>query len=230
MPLVLSSLNGIAVLGGTTVNGSVSVRAGYSADLEVDGALVTKNVTLTAPGAFLNAGGDGTTINGNLTVTAASNARISFQTDTPSEVKGNITVKGGWSNDTFDASSQFKAKNINLMLNGGDNSVTIGDPTAVTTISGTLKIKTASGLDTIALSRVGVAGAASIMTSGGNDVVSIEDNSTFLTTFTADTGTGDDTISIGQNPTADKGGVFFTGAVKIMAGFGNDTLLLGLRG
>jgi hypothetical protein len=226
--LTLTGQSVTGVLAGAMVNGSVSVKGGFAADLEVDTAVVTKNVTLTAPTASFNASGDGTTINGNLTLTSTAFTETSFQTATLSEVKGSITVKGGWFDDTFDANSQFKAKNVSLTLNGGDNSVSIGDPTAVATISGNLKISTGSGSDSIAFSRVGLTGTVSISTSGGNDLLSIEDDSTFAKTFTADLGSGDDTISIAQNPTADAGAVFFTGAVKIVAGTGNDTLLLGL--
>jgi hypothetical protein len=58
-------------------------------------------------------------------------------------------------------------------------------------------------------------------------VLTIDGGATFAATFTADLGTGDDTIAIAQN-TGSTAAVTFTGNAKILAGLGNDTLSLGL--
>jgi hypothetical protein len=224
-----------AVFTGSNVNGSVTLKGGFQADVEMDTTTVTKHVSLKAATATFGAEGDASLIMGNLTVTGSSFTQTSFQSTGPTindvtEVRGNITVKGGWFNDSFETNGQFRAgKNVSLTLNGGDNLVSIGDATADPTIVGSLKIKTGAGADTIQFSRLAVTGITSILTFAGADTLSIEDNSSFATTFTADLGSGDDTISIGQNASADAGEVFFTGSTKILAGIGNDTLLLGLN-
>jgi hypothetical protein len=218
-----------AVLTSTSVSGNVTVKGGFDTALTVDTSTVTGNVKLTAPRTSFDASGDGSTIGGTLTMLASAYSQTSFQTATLSQVSGNITVTGGWYSDSFTANGFFRAaKNLSLNLGGGDNQIALGDQTSSVNVTGTLTIKTGAGADTISLTRAAVTGAVSILTNAGIDQLSIEDSSSFAATFTAELGSGDDTISIAQNPSADLGDVSFTGLAKIKAGLGNDTLLLGL--
>jgi fibronectin-binding autotransporter adhesin len=217
-----------SVLTDTTINGSISYKTGYSADIRGDGLTVTKNVALTAPNASLEGDAGKIEIDGNLAVSGTAATSVSFQTTVLSEVKGTITVKGGWYNDTFETNATFKAdKNVSLTLNGGDNVVTIGDGTTAVTFGGTLSVKAGGGTDQVTLDKVIVAGAVTMTLGAGNDLLSIEDGATFNNLFTADLGTGDDTISIAQN-TGSTADVTFAKKTKILAGAGNDTLFLGL--
>ena len=182
-----------------------------------------------APASSFDASGDGSTITGNLALTATSSTLAMFQSTTLTEVKGNITIKGGWFDDTFETNGFFRAnKNVSLTLAGGDNRVTIGDGSAQASITGNLSIKTGAGNDTIALNRLTLSGTAKIATLAGKDELSIEMGSTFVMAFTADMGTGDDVIAIAQN-VGSASPVQFNGSVKILAGVGNDLLFLGLN-
>jgi hypothetical protein len=212
------------------VKGSVAIRATYQGDLQADGAIVTGSVVLAGALPSLEASGAGTTINGNLTLTGTGWTTTSFATDTLSKVKGAVTVVGGWYNDQFVTNGNFEAdKSVTLTLNGGENSVTIGDGTAPVAILGGLTIRGGAVADAVALNEVSVGGAALIALGAGADSVAIENGSQFAKAFTADLGTGDDTITVAQNtaPTS-TGPTTFTGVAKILGGAGNDTLLLGL--
>ena len=148
------------------------------------------------------------------------------------EVKGNITVKGGASTDSFVTDAHFTAdKNLSFRLGDGDNTITLGDGSVLVTVLGRVQVQTGAGNDLITLDGVAVAGTVDIKTGGGADLLSIEDGSRFVKTFKADMGAGDDTISIAQNTATTvppQGPVAFTGKATIKAGIGNDTLYLGL--
>ena len=239
-----STLGGLKVTGNsvtsalttTTVKTNVTYKALFGAAVFGDGLTVTKNVSVTAANASFQGptGAAGITVNGNLAVTGTVVTTTSFQTDTLSEVKGNLTVKGGWGNDQFDTNANFKVgKNVTLTLNGGDNTVFLGDGTGPVTVGGKVTVKTGDGTDDIEFSRVTVAGPVLVLAKGGADLLSIEDGSTFQSTFTADLGAGDDTISIAQDtgdpgPPPVPGPVTFGGKARILAGAGNDFLLLGV--
>jgi hypothetical protein len=233
--LALTGFSTQGILDTTTVNGGITMRGVFQTDLQVDGVTVTRSVTLIAPNPNFEAADAGTIINGNLTLTGTAGwTNVSFLTDTPSEVRGNVTVKGGWFSDSFVADSDFKVgKNLSLTLAGGDNLVSIGDGTAAVAIGGNMAIRGGAGIDTISLNRVTLTGTVPlrgntiIQTFAGADTLSIEDGSSFIRLFTADLGTGDDTISLAQNLLA-PGPVPFTGNAKILAGKGNDSLFLGL--
>ena len=220
------------LLTATTVTKGITVKAGFQADLQLDGATINGNVALTAPNPTLEATGAATKITGNLGLTGTAWTSTTFTTTTPSEVTGNVTIKGGWFSDSFTADANFKVdKNVSLKLGDGDNVVALGDGTAAVPILGNLQIQTGAGNDRINLSHLTLSGTADLKTGGGADLLSIEDGSSFAKTFKADLGTGDDTISIAQNTGAAgpiPGPVQFTGKAKILAGIGNDTLLLGL--
>ena len=222
-----------SILTDTTVTGNVLFKNGYSAALAARG-LTARNVTMISPNPSLDVDDDPvlvntpTTINGNLTLTASAWTEVAFDTDTLSEVKGNVTVKGGWFSDAFVTNEQFKVgKNLSLTLGGGDNLVVLGNGAGEVTVGGNLTIKGGTGNDLVALDRVRVTGAAKVQTFGGVDELSIETGSTFLKTFTADLGSGDDTILIAQ-ATGSPAPVTFAGKATIKAGTGNDFLLLGL--
>jgi hypothetical protein len=233
--LNVRGFNAATILQSTTINGSVIVKGSYQSDLQLDTATVTGSVTMTDVNPNLEALGGGSTINGNLTITGSGWATASFESDTLSEVKGNITVTGGWYNDLFQSNGAFKVgKTVSLTLNGGDNLVAIGDGSAAVVIGGSLRIKGGAGADTISLDGVTVtgvvplSGAVSILTFAGNDILSIDGGSSFAKTFTADLGTGNDTVSVAQKVGA-SAPVTFTGTAKILAGIGDDTLILGLK-
>jgi hypothetical protein len=216
-----------SILTAVNVTGSVLFKNGYSADVQARGLTVAKNVTMTAPNPNFEAADAATTITGNLTLTGSGWTNVVFGTDTVSEVKGSVTVKGGWFNDIFDATEQFKVgRNLSLTLNGGDNVVNLGNGAGPVAVAGNLTVKGGAGNDQFTLDRVLVNGAALIQTFGGADLLAIETGSTFLKTFTADLGTGDDLIALAQL-TGSAAPVTFTGKATIKAGTGNDQLLLG---
>lgn len=218
-----------ASLANSTVTGNLTLKGVYQADVQADGATVTGGLTLSAALASFAATGAGTTVNGNLALTGTGWTTTSFQTTTLSEVKGNVTVKGGWFNDSFEANAQFKVgKNLSLLVGGGDNTVTVGDGTVRVPVGGNLKVIGGAGADTVSLDNVIVVGATSILTGSGTDYLSIENGATFAKTFTADLGTGDDEISIAQLAGA-TAAVTFSAKAKILAGTGNDVLALGLE-
>jgi hypothetical protein len=220
-----------SLLTSTTVNAGISYKAGASLDIQGDGLTVTGNVTLSAPNASFGGTNGAIVLNGNLSLTSSAGTDTEFQTTAPSEVKGNISVKGGWFNDVFKTNGNFKAdKNITLNLAGGDNVVAIGDGTGLVTVLGKGSITTGDGNDMVTFDEVTWTGPITLKTGGGADFLSVEDGSTFMSTFTADLGNGDDTISIAQDTAADgsPGPTTFTGLTKITAGAGNDSLFLGL--
>ena len=232
-----SSLTGLTVTGqaigaslvSSTVNGSVTLKGVYQADVQAEAATVTGSVALTAALASFAATGAGTTVNGNLTLTGSGWTTTSFQSTSLSEVKGNLTVKGGWFNDTFEANGFFKVgKNLGLTLGGGNNEVLIGDGTATVPVGGNLKVSAGAGADAVALDGVAVTGATGVLTGAGADYLSIENGSAFTKAFTADLGSGDDEISIAQLAGSSRA-VSFAVKSRIAAGAGNDLLALGLE-
>lgn len=220
----------------TTVTTSLTYKAVFGAAVFADGLTVAKTLSVTAPNAsvFVPPAGTGPgagLVAGSLSVSGAAATTVSFESDGPSEVKGNITVKGGFGNDLFETNANFKAdKNVTLTLNGGDNTVAIGDGSGLVTVGGKGSITAGDGSDQLLFDRVSWAGPVTIATKGGADLLSVEDGSTFQSTFTADLGNGDDTISMGQNTALDgsPGGDTFVGKAKITAGAGNDAVFLGL--
>ena len=227
-----------SVLTTVTVTGNVTFKNVYSSDIQARGLTVLKNVSMTAPNPNFAAGDiDVTTpaatrITGNLVLTATGWTNVAFGTTTNatvpvSEVTGSVTVKGGWFTDVFDANEFFKVgKNLSLTLGGGDNVVNLGNGGGLVTVGGNLSIKGGAGNDQFTIDRVTVVGLATVMGFGGADLLAVEHGSTFLKTFTADLGAGDDVISIAQllnSPNA----VTFTGKAIIKGGLGNDQLLLG---
>jgi large repetitive protein len=216
--------NGLTVTGDVRVSSPEHV-AGLAA---YNGGLSARNATVTA-GYWAIFGGDSgpVTLTGNLTVSSPSQTGVLLNMQSPSEVKGNITLNGGWQQDSFSVSPMFKAdRNVVLNMGDGDNVVTIGAATAPTPIGGNLVIQSAAGNDAIALERVAVTGLTSITTGAGNDTLTIDNGSTFTGTFVADTGSGNDIISIAQSVGA-AAPVTFTGNAVILAGAGYDTLQLG---
>jgi hypothetical protein len=233
--LKASGYSVVSNLQNSTIKAGITYKTTASLDVEGDGLTVTGNVALTAPNATFGGTAGAIVLNGNLSLTGSAQTTTSFLTTAASEVKGNITVKGGWFNDVFETNANFKAdKNVSLTLNGGNNSVSIGDGTGTAAlIGGKVMIKTGNGNDFISFDEATVTGSTAIAAMGGADLLSIEDGTKFSGTFSADMGVGDDTISIAQNtgvpgPPPVPGPVTFTGKAKIVAGAGNDTLFLGV--
>jgi hypothetical protein len=219
-----------ALLNGTTVKGAVTIKATYQGDLQVDGAILN-GVTVTGALPSVHAINNGTLIKGNLALTGTGWTDVSLATDSLTEVKGAVTVIGGWYNDQFVTNDQFKVgKTVSLTLNGGYNKVAIGGGTNLVAIGGGLIVKAGAGADEVALDHVGVKAATNLSLGAGNDSLQIENGSTFTGTFTANLGTGDDLIGVAQSTDLDATAepTTFTGAAKILAGAGNDVLFLGL--
>jgi hypothetical protein len=215
--------------GAMQVNGTVFVKGTVYADLHLQGAAVTGGVTVAAPSPSLEADGGGSTINGTLAVTGTiGQTQVTIDTDTLTEIKGNITVKGGPIGDVFTTTALFKAdKNVILTLNGGDNLVALGDGSGVATVVGGVTVKTGAGNDQVVFDQVSVTGPVLVTTLGGADTLAIDDETAFQGAFTADLGAGDDTILIAQNP-GRANPVRFVGKATIKGGAGNDLLALGL--
>lgn len=212
----------------STITGAVSIKGSFQSDLQMDNATINKSVVVTAPNASLTASGSGSQLNGNVLITGTAYTQTSFQSSTLTDIKGNLNVKGAWFADVFDANSNLRVnKNVNLKLGDGENEVTFGDGIAPATILGNLSIQTGAGKDVIDLNYLALSGKGVLKLMGGADELSIENHSGFDNAFSADMGGGDDTISIAQN-TSTAGVVTFQASVKILAGAGNDTLLLGL--
>ncbi len=164
---------------------------------------------------------------GNLSVSGAAVGAISMNTSALSEVKGNISVTGGWAGGSLILNSFVKAdKNVTANLGNFNSIVTIGETGAATAIGGNLSVKSGAGNDSVTLTRVAVAGTTTINTGAGADKLFIETGSTFAKAFSADLGAGDDLISLAQD-TGSAAPVLFNAKTTITAGAGNDTLLLG---
>jgi large repetitive protein len=215
---------------GLAVTGDVRVSSsGHVAGLVAfDGGLSARNAAVSADyWAIFGSMTGPVTLTGNLTISSPSQIAVLLNTAAPSEVHGNVTVNGGWQQDSFNVSPTFKADgNVVLNLGEGDNVVTIGAATATTDIGGNLVLQSGAGNDAITLQRVAVTGLTSITTGAGNDTLTIDNGSAFTGTFLADTGSGNDIISIAQSAGA-PAPVTFTGKATILAGAGNDTLQLG---
>src|SRR5262249_54309246 len=151
--LKLTGNSVLALLQGSTVNGSISLKGVFNSDVQLEAATVTGSVSETAPNPSFETDGARSTINGNLLLNGATGwTSTSFQSTSPTEVKGNVTITGGWFNDIFLANGNLKVgKNLTFTLNGGDNTVEIGDGLAAVTIGGNLKYKGGSGADAITL-------------------------------------------------------------------------------
>jgi hypothetical protein len=217
-----------AVLQNTTVTGAVNVKGLFNSALTVTGSSVGKNTTVSAPLATFAADGAGSTITGNLLVTGSSWTTTSFQSSTLTEVKGAVTVTGGWFSDVFSANGEFRAaKTLTLNLKGGDNDVTLGDGSKTVTVAGNLTIKAGAGSDRTAIDGVSVLGTVVLTTLQGNDTLAIDGGSSFAKTFSADLGSGNDTFEIALN-TGGTVPVTFTGVTKLLGNTGDDALFLGL--
>ena len=66
-------------------------------------------------------------------------------------------------------------------------------------MEGNLLFQTGGDTDAVTLRAVTVTGKTTIQTGGGNDLLTIDDGSTFTGTFFADLGTGSDGIFIAQD-------------------------------
>lgn len=217
-----------SVLQSTVVRGNLAMKTGYSVGLVADGLTVVKNAALSGPNANLTTTGAATTINGNLALAGPAWTSTSFQSDDLTEVKGNLTVRGGWFNDLFETNANFRAsKNVTLLLGGGDNEVTVGDGLTRATVRGKLTVKTGNGSDLVTFDGATVSGPTSLSLGGGFDVLTIDGGSTFDQTFKADLGAGDDLIDIASSIGSSQA-VRFSGKATILAGAGNDLLFLGL--
>jgi hypothetical protein len=109
---------------------------------------------------------------------------------------------------------------------GNDTIAVAGGVATGSFIAGTALIGTGSGADAVVFRRITVAGAVSVVTGLGADMLTILDASTFLSTFSAALGPGFDIFRVAQ-ATGTSGPVSFQGTVGVHAGLGNDLLLLG---
>jgi hypothetical protein len=216
------ALNGSAVSGNATVNG------GFVASFNTSGVASVLNATLKGKiQSQLQVSGTSLTVNGNLSTSGNLATSANFSTTALSEVKGNISVKGGTLQNTFTTNEFFKAsKNLTMNLGDGNNIINLGNGAAAIPIAGNLSITSGRGSTTVSLNNIAVAQATKINLGAGPDILIIERGSVFTGTFSADMGAGDDTVSIAQ-ATGSAAAVTFTGRATIKTGAGNDTLLLG---
>src|SRR5262245_33887956 len=83
----------LAILQNTNVTGSISLKGVFQADVQLEAATVTGSVSVTAPNPHFSTSGQGSTINGNLTLNGSAGwTQTEFDSDTVTEVKGNVTV------------------------------------------------------------------------------------------------------------------------------------------
>ena len=230
--------NGVDLATGTgdtlSVGGNLNLLGrDVSLDLPAAGAVtVGRGLTVQAGGsASVEAGGAGVTVGGNLAVSGVGTA-IHFFTAGPSRVKGNASVRGGTWDDQFAANAQFvAARNLNLSLGGGDNTVVVTGAGTDPDVGGNLSITTGAGADAVTLDHVRVAGRTAVRTGAGADQVSILAGSTFVGPTLIDLGSGDDVLAVAPTPPVPGGGaVTFQGKLTARAGAGNDTVSLGVKG
>ena len=157
-------------------------------------------------------------------INSTGRAVLNVAATTAGRLEDNVTVTGGAWLDNVTANGKTKfLKNLSIALGAGGGQVAL-EPGA--TIGGALTVTGGTGVDVVSLHGTTVGGATRIVTGGGTDTLDLDLGATFTGTFFADLGSGDDSISIAQS-LGSLAPVTFSGLTKILAGFGNDTLLLG---
>ncbi|MFO0825632.1 MAG: hypothetical protein U0792_21345 [Gemmataceae bacterium] len=252
-----TTANNVKLTGDLTLSGvSYGAQATLAGTFEANNVKLTStsgDVILTATGTFKTAGsltlvgrnteanfngvtddhGNVTntisaTIGGNLTVSGKFRSKVLFGTTALSEVHGNVTMTGGFTQNLFFTNELFKVDmNVLLTLGSFKNTVSIGDITQTVPILGSLTIKGGKGDDRVTLLNVAVTGITSINLGSGSDFLDIDLGSTFTGTFLADMGTGDDVLGMAHLVDA-TAPVTFNGKATIKMGSGNDWMILGL--
>lgn len=205
---------------------AVNVNGTAQANLKAGQGTMSQYVnTVSSVGsAALSLGGYGPlSVVGNVYVSAKLSANVGVA----GTLEQNLTVNGGFKNDTFGLGSGTYKKNIVLNLKDGANVVGIGNFQAPTlpNILGNLTINTKNGNDLIGF-LCNVTGTTTLNTGGGADTVWVY-SSTFGGTANFNLGGGDDILQMHDAP-------FFTMPTSFNAkatidlGAGNDTLILGL--
>jgi hypothetical protein len=220
--------NVTASLSGAGVLTLVGDNAGNAITLRVTGT----SVTVT--------GNAGTTVNGQASVSAAAvvrgvQANMNGGDDVIRSgpvanflVPGAVNVNLGAGNNTLSLATAGRVALGSLGVTGGAGNDTVnvaGGFFRGSTITGTVSLALGTGANAVTLRRLVVGGAVSVATGDGADTLTIG-SSTFLNTFSADLGAGNDAFLFAQAAGAPSP-VDFRRAVSIQGGAGNDTLLLG---
>jgi len=234
--LALQTLEGREVPAG-------NVAASFSATgvLTLIGDNASNDVTLRVTGTTLTITGNaGTTINGRTSVSAFAAVRgvqatlnggdDVLRTDPTANffVPGSVGINLGLGNNAlnFVTAGRLTLGSLGVSAGSGNDAITVaGGLRTGSAINGTLSIGTGTGANVVALRRLVVGGPAFVSTGDGVDTLAIV-ASTFLNSFTANLGAGNDAIRIAQ-ATGAVSPVDFRGLVTIHAGAGNDTLFLG---
>ena len=144
-------------------------------------------------------------------------------------IPGPLSVNLGPGNNVLglQTAGRISLGSLGAVTDAGNDTIAVaGGANAGSIITGTASISTGSGADVVVLSRITFAGAVSVVTGRGADVLTIQDSSTFLNTFSASLGRGTDLFRVAQPP-GTTGPVTFLGRVAVQAGLGNDLLRLG---
>jgi hypothetical protein len=137
-----------------------------------------------------------------------------------------FVLRAGKGMDILDIDAVSFARNVNVNLAAGSSAVTLLE----TACGGNLMLKAASGSDTIQIGLVDVGGNAMINTGNDFDGVWIDDAQIVGNTV-INTGSGDDIIGLDyQSGGSYPGSIEFGGRVSVIAGAGEDTVMVGLEG
>ena len=141
-------------------------------------------------------------------------------------VVGGFAYTGGSGIDTlvFDGDG-WVGGDVRINAGSGDNEL---DITAGLIVDGGFAYFGGRGTDTLALTGLGIIGQTRINTGGGDDVVSIYDDS-LLNGLTVNTGRGDDLMYLGDNPDREGGWDYSAvgGTLRVSMDGGDDLLFLG---
>lgn len=228
---IKSANTAVLKLSDARINGAVSVSAAIQASFSTDAGFnsVGSLNVVGGLGASLSVVGSSLGVRSNVTVSSPGSANIFFEPSLLSMVGLNLTLNGGYLQDTFQILGGLQVFG-NVTVNLGPRNG-FGDESNYVLISSifierNLTINGGVGSDDINLDGARVGGTTRIVTGSGDDVLSIEYGSSFFESFFADLGAGRDFISIGTSAGSAQP-VTFSGKAMMTAGAGDDTLELG---
>jgi hypothetical protein len=221
--------------------GNVAASFSGTGVLTLVGDNAANAITVRVTGTTLTiTGSAGTTINGRSFVSAFAAVRglqasmndgddvVRIDSTANFLVPGSVSINLGAGNNIlgFNTAGRLAVGALGVAGGSGNDVVAVaGGLHTNSTISGGATIFVGNGANTVSIRRLTIGGPVSVATADGADTLAI-DATTFLSTFTASLGAGNDAIRFGQ-VTGQSAPVDFRGQVTIHAGAGNDTLLLG---